>query len=146
MVLVVEAREKSGTFITVDMALEQGREVYAIPGRCTDSLSMGCNKLLRQGAGIAVTPEELLEDLGWNKTIRKVGKDASFCYEMSDIAKKLYHVLDIIPSTQEAVILALRGQNDKVSVPEICRGLLELEMKGIVSRTGVQYKLTNPKI
>lgn len=146
VVLVVEAREKSGTFITVDMALEQGKEVYAIPGRCTDGLSMGCNKLLHQGAGIAVTPEEFLEDLGWNQTLQKVNKDAAFCYEMSDIAKKLYNVLDITPCTQDAMIMALREQNDNSSVPEICRGLLELEMKGIVSRTGVQYKLTNPKI
>lgn len=62
-VIVVEAREKSGTLITVDMALEQGREVYAVPGRLTDGLSAGCNRLLKLGAGILVDPEEFLEEL-----------------------------------------------------------------------------------
>lgn len=62
-VLVVEARQKSGTFITVDMALEQGREVYAVPGRLTDRLSDGCNLLLQQGAMIALSPEDLLRNL-----------------------------------------------------------------------------------
>lgn len=71
VVLVVEAREKSGTLITVDMALEQGREVYTIPGRCTDSLSMGCNRLIRQGAAIAVTPEDIIEDMHWEKVLKK---------------------------------------------------------------------------
>ena len=63
VILVVEARQKSGTFITVDMALEQGREVYAIPGRLTDRLSDGCNLLLQQGALIAVSPQDLLQHL-----------------------------------------------------------------------------------
>ena len=62
-VVVVEAREKSGTLITVDMALEQGREVYAVPGRVTDGLSAGCNRLLKLGAGILSDTEEFLEDL-----------------------------------------------------------------------------------
>lgn len=61
--LVIEAKERSGTLITVDMALEQGREVYAVPGRATDPLSGGCNRLIRQGAGLVSTPEELLEEL-----------------------------------------------------------------------------------
>ena len=66
LILVVEAREKSGTLITVDMALEQGREVFAIPGRVTDALSSGCNTLIRQGAGVAISPSALLEELGQN--------------------------------------------------------------------------------
>lgn len=63
LLLVIEARKKSGTLITVDAALEQGREVYALPGRVTDALSGGCNRLIAQGAGIATSPEELLEEL-----------------------------------------------------------------------------------
>ena len=62
-VIVVEARQRSGTLITVDMALEQGREVYVVPGRLTDRLSDGCNQLIRQGAGVLLSPESFLQEL-----------------------------------------------------------------------------------
>ena len=62
-VVVVEAREKSGTLITVDMALEQGREVYVVPGRITDRLSDGCNRLIRQGATPLLNLEDLMKEL-----------------------------------------------------------------------------------
>ena len=62
-VVVIEARAKSGTLITVDMALEQGREVYVVPGRVTDRLSDGCNRLIRQGAGMLLCLEEFLEEI-----------------------------------------------------------------------------------
>ncbi len=62
-VVVVEARQKSGTLITVDMALEQGREVYAVPGRVTDRLSDGCNGLLGQGAQVFLSPDILIREL-----------------------------------------------------------------------------------
>lgn len=52
VVCVVEAKAQSGTLITVDTALEQGREVYAVPGRISDITSFGTNELIRQGAGI----------------------------------------------------------------------------------------------
>ena len=67
LVLVVEARDKSGTLITVEYALQQGREVFAVPGRVGDNLSLGCNRLIRDGAGIATCAEDLvfaLQDLG----------------------------------------------------------------------------------
>ena len=63
-VLVVEAKENSGSLITAGFALEQGKMVYAIPGAVTDTLSRGCHKLIYDGAGIAYCPEIILEELG----------------------------------------------------------------------------------
>lgn len=62
-ILIIEAREKSGTIIIADLALEQGKDVFVIPGRVTDRLSDGCNSLIRQGASLIQSPEQLLEEL-----------------------------------------------------------------------------------
>lgn len=64
IVVVVEARKKSGSLITADLALEQGKEIYAVPGRCVDPLSYGCNQLIHQGAGVILSCEEFLADIG----------------------------------------------------------------------------------
>lgn len=60
-VLVVEAALNSGTFITVDFALEQGKDVYAIPGGIYAKQSLGCNKLIKEGAGVVLNTKDLLE-------------------------------------------------------------------------------------
>ena len=60
ILLVCEARAQSGTQITADHALDQGRDIFAVPGRNIDALSEGCNRLIRQGAGIAICPQDLL--------------------------------------------------------------------------------------
>lgn len=65
-VLVVEAQLKSGSLITADYAMEQGKIIYAVPGRNGDSSSEGCNRLIAQGAGIAWAPEAVLEELGFD--------------------------------------------------------------------------------
>ena len=62
-IVVIEAREKSGSLITADYAMEQGKDVYAVPGRITDSLSGGCNKLIKQGAGVINNIEEFIKDI-----------------------------------------------------------------------------------
>lgn len=62
-VVVLEARTRSGTLITVDQALEQGRDIYAAPGRLGDGLSAGCNGLIGHGARIYLSPEIFLSDL-----------------------------------------------------------------------------------
>ena len=66
VVLVVEARLKSGSLITADYAMEQGKSIYAVPGRNGDTTSEGCNRLIAQGAGIAWVPEAILEELGFD--------------------------------------------------------------------------------
>ncbi|RKM60863.1 DNA-protecting protein DprA [Butyrivibrio sp. XB500-5] len=63
VVVVVEARRKSGTQITVDTALEQGKEVLACPGRLTDRLSDGCNYLISQGAGVVIDVNDVIDRL-----------------------------------------------------------------------------------
>lgn len=70
IVLVVEARLRSGSLITVDYAIEQGKTIYAVPGRNGDVQSQGCNRLIAEGAGIAWDPEILLEELGVIKEAR----------------------------------------------------------------------------
>ena len=62
-VIVVEAKQKSGTLITADFALEQGKEVYAIPGNITSLNSYGTNELIKQGAKILNSMQDILEDL-----------------------------------------------------------------------------------
>lgn len=63
VLVVTESRLKSGTLITVDQALEQGKEIYVLPGRIDDPLSIGCNRLISQGAHIILDPDYFIEEL-----------------------------------------------------------------------------------
>jgi len=71
-VIVVEARKKSGSLITADIALEQGKDVYALPGRYNDLLSYGCNSLIEQGAGIIVSTDHLMANLAVSLNLEKI--------------------------------------------------------------------------
>ena len=64
MVVVVEAGQKSGTFITADMALDYGRDVFVVPGNVTSPLSKGTNELIKQGCPIITEGEDILQALG----------------------------------------------------------------------------------
>lgn len=79
-VIVIEAREHSGTLITVNMALEQGRDIYALPGRVNESLSYGCNLLIKDGATPLLRPHEFVAEfynrLGINKLVNETRKDS----------------------------------------------------------------------
>lgn len=61
-VLVVEAPERSGAMITANLALDQGRDLYAVPGPINALGSVGCNRLIREGAGLVAEPSDLLDD------------------------------------------------------------------------------------
>lgn len=85
-ILIIEAREKSGTIITADLALEQGKDVFVIPGRVTDRLSDGCNSLIRQGASLIQSPEQLLEELhiGYGKMSALGYEEEENSYELAN--------------------------------------------------------------
>lgn len=115
IVLIVEAREKSGTLITADMALEQGREVYVIPGRITDGLSQGCNQMIKQGAGIFTTLDEMLEETGLRDMLSAEsaspysasgghGGNAAEGGGDENIEKKILDVLDFYPKDMDKLI------------------------------------------
>lgn len=71
-ILVTEAAKNSGALITADFALEQGREVFALPGRIDSVGSMGTNALLQQGARVVIGCQDILEELGWGElSVRK---------------------------------------------------------------------------
>lgn len=77
LVIVVEAKEKSGSLITADLALEQGRDVLAVPGRVKDVCSAGCNRLIAQGAGIAWTVDEVIRALEMDADRKAAGRKAA---------------------------------------------------------------------
>ncbi len=131
-VLVVEAREKSGTLITVDMALEQGREVYALPGRATDPLSGGCNRLIRQGAGLASSPEEVFEELmgGVGRGLFAGSKGKAVqgrLVFLEGVQGELWEILDFNPLPAQELQRRYEEKYGKtVALPILFKELLEL--------------------
>ena len=76
-VLVAEAREKSGALITADLALEQGREVYALPGQADSAKSFGSNWLLKQGAHFVTSAEDILQDFHITPSGKRTARNRS---------------------------------------------------------------------
>ena len=82
VLVVIEARQKSGTAITVEMALEQGRDIYAVPGRITDRLSDGCNRMLREGAHVFLSPQDFIQELKQLIPEKMDGIEGQMCKKM----------------------------------------------------------------
>lgn len=127
VVLVMEAKEKSGSLITADMALEQGRDVYALPGPIDSSFSKGCHQLIRQGAGILIEEEDLLEELHIQsrrrtKTIENRERESE-----TDAEKVLYNKLGLFPKSREELL-----QETKLQPQELVGLLVSLELKGMI--------------
>ncbi len=133
VVLVVEARLQSGTAITVRHALEQGRDVFALPGRITDPLSLGCNTLIRDGAGIALSPEEILEALGIKKRKKKESSKGTAFRSCSDNALVL-DALDFEPRSFEEVL-----RRTLLGPAELSEILLSLQLSGDAAEAGRGY-------
>lgn len=138
MLLVVEARQKSGTWITVDMALEQGKNVYAIPGRITDRLSDGCNMLLRQGAGIALSPEDILAEfqiLVNRKNFLKKEEEADKpkekeMRETQEWQEKLLAYLDFYPKSVDEIFEQVKQADKEMVLSRLIFELVQLCLLG----------------
>jgi len=122
----MEAKEKSGSLITADMALEQGKDVYALPGPVTSELSKGCHMLIRQGAGILVSPAELLKELNLlkQKSEQKSDKNKK---ELESPENIVYSCLDLYPKGIETLI-----QETGLEARRIMSDLTSLELEGKV--------------
>lgn len=130
IVLIIEAKEQSGSLITADTALEQGRDIYALPGPVTSLLSQGCHRLIRQGAGILISPQDLLEELGIGAGKAHLNQD-----ENSDKNKKVletaenlvYSCLGFIPRSVDQLL-----RESRLPVKELMRALATLEIEGMI--------------
>ena len=112
--IVVEARERSGALITADFALEEGREVFAVPGEITSALSAGTNALLRLGATPLTSTADVLEALG----IEAPQTHAVTCHPL----------LALLPASVDELVRA-----SGLSASEVAAALAELEISGLAS-------------
>ena len=133
LVLIVEAREKSGSLITAQWALDQGKIVYAVPGPVNEALSMGCHKLIYDGAGIAYSPEILLRELGLNCENKVKSPEKNDLGLASDL-KLVYSCLDLRPKSMDFLI-----QKTGLPPEKIGSLLLELKLSGLVREIGRHY-------
>ena len=132
-VIITEAREKSGSLITGDLALEQGKEVFAIPGRITDTLSAGCNRLIRMGAAICLGPEDVISFFGM-KYHKKWRENKISEKPLAKKEKLVYSFIDSRPKSLEEIVTFCQ-----MPVSEALESLMTLEMAGLIQSEGNQY-------
>lgn len=128
-IVVTEAAKRSGTSITAGLALEQGRDVYAIPGNINSVMSEGTNKLIREGAIPLLSCESIAVELGLasEKMGRKRGGPLP---EMGGDERAIYNVVKNFGQASVDVLAAETGKTQT----EVNSILTILEIKGIISR------------
>jgi DNA processing protein len=127
--LVVEAKQKSGSLITTQLATEQGRDVFAVPGCITSANSAGTHRLLKQGAKLVEKVEDILEELPRDilRLLEPPEKTGA-----ADITSKEKKVLDKLESTPMHIDSLIRQLC--MTPSEVSSLLLHLEIKGLVTQ------------
>jgi DNA processing protein len=131
--VVVEARERSGALITADLALEEGREVLAVPGEITSRLSDGTNHLLRLGATPATSVDDVLAAVGLEQ-----GREPPPHHLEERLEAVRVVVADAPVSADEVARLA------ELDPGEAAAALAELELLGIVCQSDGRYRASSP--
>ena len=124
--VVVEAAERSGSLITAEFALSEGRDVFAVPGSIYSATSRGCHQLLRQGAHIAVSAADIVSEIAASPAEKSAGEQT-----MSDEERAVYGLLSRDePRSLDELIYRLQGKASNVAFL-----LLEMRLRGLVEET-----------
>jgi DNA processing protein len=135
-VVVVEATEKSGSLITARLALDQGREVFAVPGRVDSPKSAGAHRLIQQGAHLVANAADVLEALAWGGERAFSGSAVRSMPALTEPEQKLLAIMEAYPLDIDGLAQA-SGQ----PVSELHGLLLQLELKGMIRQVpGQQYE------
>lgn len=124
-VLVVEARLNSGSMITANLAIKQSKPVFCIPGNLTDPLSLGCNKLISNGANLVISPLDVMNYIGIEEQEE----------EINSKYKDIYYAIGNIPSTVDEII-----ERSGKTVAEVNTTLVMLELENkVINLPGGRY-------
>jgi DNA processing protein len=126
--VIVEARERSGALITADFALEEGRDVFAVPGEITGSLAVGTNRLIRQGATPLTATEDVLEVFG-------LAREATVAPAVGALAAAVLERLSDGAATADEL-----GEAMQLPPGAIGAALTELELAGLAAEADGRYR------
>lgn len=128
--LVVEAGAKSGALITVEFALEQGREVFAVPGQIFSAKSAGTNRLIRNGAAMVTCAEDILDALSWTSATAQ--QEARQALPADPVEAALLQLLSYEPRHIDEI-----GRESGLAAADVAASLAMMEIKGYIRQAGV---------
>jgi DNA processing protein len=138
-VLIVEANEKSGSLITAMHALDQGKDIFAIPGEITNPKSVGTNRLIRDGAKIVLSVDDILEEIiDMKKKLEIKEKQTQEALNLTNnVEKVIYNIILEKRNLQFDEIANYMG--DEINVTEVMNRLLTLQLKGLIIELPGKY-------
>ncbi len=131
--VVVEAPDKSGALITANFALEQNREVFAVPGNIDSPYSRGCHRLIRDGAKLVETVADILDELPVSSVNRETRKEKT----EPDLSLPEQDLLELVPYRPEHIDQIIRSSG--LPAQTVSAGLLNLELKGFLRQLPGKY-------